>query len=96
MKHEDLRRIALSKKGVKEEYDALEPEYSLLRRMLAARKRAGLSQADVAVRMGTKAPAVARLERSLTTGQHSPSIQTLRKYARAVDCRLDIKLVHSK
>ncbi|WAS56815.1 helix-turn-helix transcriptional regulator [Burkholderia ambifaria] len=55
-----------------------------------ARVRLGLSQADVAERMGTKAPAVTRLERALATGQHSPSIDTLRKYAAACGKKLVI------
>ena len=96
MKHEELREKALSKTRVKKEFEHLESEYALVDRMLAARKRAGLTQADVAKRMGTKTPAIARLERSLITGNHSPSIFTLRKYAEAVNCRLDIKLSASK
>jgi transcriptional regulator with XRE-family HTH domain len=95
MEHEELRALALASEKVKEEFDALAPEYSLLREMLKAREREGLSQVDVAIRMGTKGPAVARLERSLTSGKHSPSIYTLRKYARAVNCRLEVKLVRS-
>ena len=96
MKHEELRAKALIKKSVKKEFDRLEPEYTLVRRMLFARKKAGMTQADVAKRMGTKTPAIARLERSLITGNHSPSIITLRKYAEAVNCRLDIKLASGK
>jgi len=80
----------------KEEFDRLEPEYTLVSRMLAARKKAGMTQADVAKRMGTKTPAVARLERSLITGNHSPSIFKLGKYAEAVNCRLDSKLASGK
>jgi phage-related protein len=38
---------------------------------------------EVAQRMGTLAPSVARLERSLATGKHLPSIATVRKYAKA-------------
>ena len=77
-------------------YKELEPEYTLLKHMLVARRHAGLSQSDVAKRMGTKPPAIVRLERSLSTGAHSPSVLTLSKYAEAVNCRLDIKLVSSK
>jgi len=62
--------------------------------MLKARNDAGLSQADVAARMGTKPPAITRLESSLTSGRHSPSIATLKKYAEAVGCHLEIKFVH--
>jgi transcriptional regulator with XRE-family HTH domain len=93
MKHEELKRIALSRPGVKAEYDALAPEFELLHALLEARQKAGLTQAQVADRMGTKASAVARLESALVNGKHSPSVATLRKYAHAVNRRLEIKLV---
>jgi transcriptional regulator with XRE-family HTH domain len=96
MNHNELREKALKKPRVAQAYKELEPEYSLLKRMLLARKHAGLSQSDVAKRMGTKPPAIVRLERSLSTGAHSPSVFTLSKYAEAVNCRLDIKLIASK
>ena len=76
----------------KEEYDALEEEYQLLREMLQARKIAKLTQEDVAKQMGTKASAIARLEASSARDKHSPSINTLRKYAHAVGCKLEINL----
>ncbi|MEN8514251.1 helix-turn-helix transcriptional regulator [Burkholderia sp. MS455] len=86
-----LRERALSDPKVRAEYDRLNrEEFALLDAMLAARRAAGLSQADVAERMGTKAPAVTRLERALATGQHSPSIETLRKYAAACGKKLVI------
>ncbi len=93
MTHSELKEKALQRKKVKKEYEALEPEFSLLRELLRARQNAGLSQAEVADRMGTKAPAITRLESSLTSGKHSPSITTLKKYAQALGCRLEIKLV---
>lgn len=61
--------------------------------LLDARIEAGLTQAQVAERMGTKAPAVARLENSLVTGKHSPSIATLQKYAAAVGKRIEVRFV---
>jgi transcriptional regulator with XRE-family HTH domain len=93
MSHSELREKALKKKRVKAAYDAMEPEFNLLRELLQARQKAGLSQADIAEKMGTKAPAVTRLESSLTSGKHSPSISTLKKYAQALGCHLEIKLV---
>ncbi|HDR8861134.1 TPA: helix-turn-helix transcriptional regulator [Burkholderia territorii] len=88
-----LRERALSNPEVHAEYERLNrEELALLDMMLAARRDAGLSQADVAERMGTQAPAVTRLERALTTGQHSPSIDTLRKYAAACGKKLVISL----
>ncbi|PRF98561.1 transcriptional regulator [Burkholderia ambifaria] len=89
--YKELRERALSNPDVRAEYERLNrEELALLDVMLAARRDAGLSQADVAVRMGTKAPAVTRLERALATGQHSPSIDTLRKYAAACGKKLVI------
>jgi DNA-binding XRE family transcriptional regulator len=77
-------------------YDELETEYALLRELLKARKRAGLTQSEVAQRMGTKPPAVTRLETSLSDKQHSPTLATLKKYAQAVGCKLEIHLVSGK
>ena len=76
----------------KAEYDALKDEFALYDEIIKARKRAGLTQADIALRMGTKAPAVARIEAGGGRKHHSPSIATLRRYAEAVGCRLQIKL----
>ena len=92
--HEVLRDQALDRADVKIEYDSLELEFTLMHNLLAARKKAGLTQAEVAERMGTHPPAVARLESF--NRQHSPSLKTLRKYAEAVGCDLEIKLIPSK
>jgi transcriptional regulator with XRE-family HTH domain len=67
-------------------------ESALLDALLKARQDAGLTQAQVAERMGTQAPAVARLERSLSTGKHSPSVATLRKYVKACGKRLVLRV----
>ena len=93
MKHSAIKKSALKKPRVREEYEALGPEFELLRQLLSARSKAGLSQADVAQRMGTHAPAITRLESALSTGKHSPSIDTLKRYAHAVGCELQIRFV---
>ncbi len=60
------------------EYERIErEEMPMLDMILAARRETGLSHAQVAERMGTKASAVARLEASLVSGKHSPSLSTL-------------------
>lgn len=89
--HEEIKAEALSDPEVKAEYDGLENEFELLRSMLGARQQAGMTQADVAERMGTHPPAVARLESF--HGGHSPSLRTLRKYAEAVGCQLEVRLI---
>jgi DNA-binding XRE family transcriptional regulator len=88
--HEEFIKKALKKKDFKEAYEALEEEYRLIKEMLAARSRAGLTQEAVAELMGTTKSAVSRLE---AAGKHSPSLTTLKKYAQAVGCHLEIKLV---
>jgi DNA-binding XRE family transcriptional regulator len=91
--HDQLVKAMLRKPGVKAEVARIEREEGeLLDSLLKARMEAGLTQAEVAERMGTQAPSVARLERSLATGKHSPSVATLRKYARACGKSLVLRL----
>ena len=73
-------------------YDALDDEYTALTVFLEARRAAGLTQEEVAIRMGTTKSAVSRLESSLGNGRISPSLATLRRYAAAVGCKLELKL----
>ena len=61
--------------------------------LVRARKEAGLSQSQVARRLGIKTSAVARLEEGGGYGKQSLSIATLREYAEVVGCRLEIKLL---
>jgi DNA-binding XRE family transcriptional regulator len=82
--HEQLVKKLIKRPAVKAEVERIDREESiLLDALLKARHDAGLTQAEVAERMGTQAPAVVRLERSLATGKHSPSIATVRKYVNA-------------
>lgn len=96
MTHEKLKKTALKNNGVKNAYEALDVEFRLLNEMLRARKEAGLNQSQVAQRMGTKQTAITRLESALSDGNHSPSIETLKKYASAVGCHLDIRFVYNQ
>jgi DNA-binding XRE family transcriptional regulator len=88
--HEALVEKASKRKGFRKASEDLEEEYRLTREMLAARSKHGLTQEAVAELMGTTKSAVSRLE---AAGKHAPSLTTLKKYARAVGCRLEIKLV---
>jgi len=92
MNHEELKQLALEDASVRAAYEALEPEFVLLGSMLEARRRAGMTQADVAAKMGTQPSAVTRLEGALISGKHSPSLDTLRRYAEAVGGRLEIRI----
>lgn len=84
LSHADLVARMLANPEVRAEYERLENEEMVwLDMVLNARLAAGLTQAQVAERMGIKAPTVARLERALATGKPSPSLETLRKYVHA-------------
>jgi DNA-binding XRE family transcriptional regulator len=84
---------AKARKGFTEAYRALELEYEVASQMLEARARAGMTQDAVAERMGTTKSAISRLE---AAGRHTPSLATLKKYAQAVGCELQVKLVPHK
>ena len=83
----------IQKPGFTEAYDALSLEYALVDQLLRARTKAGLSQDAVAERMGTTKSAVSRLE---SARRHIPSLSTLRRYASAVGCEIQVKLVRQK
>ena len=89
--HKQLRAKALGNAEVKAEYDKLGDEYALLDEFLKARAAQGLTQAQVAEKIGTTQSAVARMESG--SGKHSPSLATLSRYADALGCKLEVKLV---
>jgi len=87
----EFKTRALARPEVKEAYDQLDEEFGFLEEVLKARAAAGLTQAEVAERIGTTQSAIARLESP--SGRHSPSMETLQKYARALGCRVEIRFV---
>jgi DNA-binding XRE family transcriptional regulator len=91
--HKSFLAKAKARRGFDAAYDALELEYSVVDQLLKARTRAGLTQDVVAERMGTTKSAISRLE---SAGKHTPSLSTLRRYAQAVGCELQVKLVPAK
>lgn len=91
--HAAFLNRASKRKGFDAAYKSLELEYQLANQMLKARARAGLTQDAVAERMGTTKSAISRLE---AAGKHTPSLATLKRYARAVGCELQVKLVPQK
>jgi len=69
-----------------EAYDALDGEFALATALIEARSEADISQEEIARRMQTSQPAIARLE----GGHGNPSLKTLRRYAAATGTRLRI------
>lgn len=72
-------------------YRALEDEFAVARAVIAARIRAGLTQAELARKMGTTQPVVARME----SGRVQPSLKTLQRLASATGSRLMIRFDRS-
>ena len=91
--HAEFLASARKRPGFTEEYDSLQLEYALAGQMLKARTKAGMTQDAVAERMGTTRSAISRLE---AAGRHAPSLATLKRYAAAVGCDLQVKLVPHK
>lgn len=85
----DLKADLLSDPEVRAEYDTLEQDFALANELISARARAGLSQADVAARMGTTQSTIARLE----SGRSLPSLRTLSRYAAAIGARAEVRLI---
>jgi len=82
---------ALRRPEVRKAYEDMEGEFAFLDEVLKARVSAGLTQAEVAARVGTTQSAIARLESAAP--KHSPTIVTLQRYAKAMGYKLEIRLV---
>jgi len=83
-----LKQEMLADADTRAEYDALDNEYAIARELIAARARAGLSQSEVAQRMGTSQSVVARLE----SGKRPPSMRTVERFAQAVGGHLVFRI----
>ena len=81
----DTRDRLMADPEFKREYDALEEEFSLIKAMIRARARAGLTQTDVARAMGVSQPRIARIE----SGKNV-SLETLKRYAHATGSKLTV------
>ena len=87
-RHAELKREMRSQPEVRAEYDRLAPEFELIESLLRSRIGAGLTQAQLAKKMGTSQSVIARLE----GGNSAPSLSTLRRYAAATGTRLRVSL----
>jgi len=85
-RYEDLEAELLKKPGIRREYDALKPKYDLVRTIIERRNQLKISQTHLARIIGTRQPAISRLEK----GDSNTTLNTLFKVADALD--LDIAL----
>jgi DNA-binding XRE family transcriptional regulator len=85
---EILKTRMLKNPAVKAEYDRLGPIHEVVFGLIESRHRAGLTQAQLAARIGTTQSAIARLENA----RHMPSLAMVARYAQAVGQRLEVRL----
>jgi len=83
-----LKKELLKNKKVAEEYKRLEPRYQLISELIEARVKKGLTQEQLAKKMGTKQSAIARLE----SGNANPSINFLEEMAAAIGSKLVVQV----
>ena len=83
-----LKAEMLADPATRAEFEALAPEFETVRELVSARSRAGLTQGEVAARMGTTQSTIARLE----SGKRPPSLRTVQRYAQAVGARAVVRI----
>lgn len=94
--HDAIKAKMLADPEVRKEYEALNDEFELFREMLRLRLEAGKTQEDLAKALNTTTSAISRLENSGGTKHHSPSLTTLKNYARVLGYRLKIQFIHKE
>ena len=87
MKHEEVKKQLLQDPEVKNEYEKLKVLYDIKREIIKLRIEQGLSQQELADKIGTKQSAISRLE----NGEYNPSIDFLNKVAKALGKELLVK-----
>lgn len=86
---QDYKAQQMKDPGFKKAWRELDAEFELLESMLALRERAGMTQQRLAEMIGTRQPALSRLERG---GFKKASLETLSKIAEALDARLVVRM----
>ncbi len=83
-----LKKELLKNKQVAQEYKKLEPRYQLISQLIEARVKKGLTQEELAEKIGTKQSAIARVE----SGNINPTIGFLEKFTQAIGTKLIIQV----
>jgi ribosome-binding protein aMBF1 (putative translation factor) len=85
---EKFKKELLNDPEIKKEYDRLEPEFKLTETLIRKRLKKGLTQKELALKIGTKQSAISRLE----SGDQNPTIQLLQKVSKALGANLKISI----
>ena len=87
MDHKNVKNLILSDPKVKTEYENLDVLYNIKRQIIKLREEQGISQKELAQKIGTKQSAISRLEND----DYNPSVELLDKVAHALGKKLDIR-----
>jgi DNA-binding XRE family transcriptional regulator len=87
-----LESLRASDPELQAEYDRLRPRYEIVKQLILARRKAKLTQRELAARVGVTQAVIGRLE----SGEHSPRLETVVDVASALGMRLDVKLVRDR
>jgi transcriptional regulator with XRE-family HTH domain len=90
----EFKKKALSKDAVNKEYNSLSPAYTLRKKLIALRQKAGLTQEQIAEVLHTKKSNISRLENANSV--NSPKISTIEQYADAIGYNIEIKFIPKK
>ncbi len=90
----EFKKKALSKDAVNKEYNSLSPAYTLRKKLIALRQKAGLTQEQIAEVLHTKKSNISRLENANSV--NSPKISTIEQYADAIGYDIEIKFIPKK
>ncbi len=81
-----FKKEALRDPGLQKAYDALEPEFQIVKYLIDQRLQRGMTQTQLAKKLKTKQSAISRFE----SGASNPTIEFLHKLADALDAKLKI------
>ena len=85
-KWKDLEKELLSDPAVKKEYDKLAPRYAVISQLITARLNRGMTQKDIAEKLGTKQSAIARFE----SGTYNPTLSFVKKLTSALHLKIKV------
>ena len=91
VKFNDLLKQQLKNKQFKKAFDELELQYTLKRILIDKRIKEGLTQKQLAKKIGIKQPLISKLE----TGNYNPSIKFLQKIAKGLNAKLKISITQN-
>jgi len=86
--YDQLKRELLKDEKIKQTYENLGPEFSVIEMIIKKRMEKGLTQKELAIKIGTKQSAISRLE----SGTYNPTLSFLQKVSKALDARLKLSL----